>query len=148
MNSFIKNPLVQGYINSNNFGELLGMNFEIISPGDIVYTMLVTESHLATPIAAHGGSISALMDAAMGVCALSQVLADNRVVSTIELKISFISPGFLGDQLIATTSVVKAGKRLLFVEGKIVNQTGKLIASATGTFNSYPAEKAGFSQRV
>ncbi|MDG1146933.1 MAG: PaaI family thioesterase [Crocinitomicaceae bacterium] len=144
MNSFIDNPLIQGYIKSNNFGQLLGMNFKILNPGEIVYMMSVTKSHLATPMAAHGGSISALMDAAMGVCALSQVISDNRVVSTIELKISFIAPGFLGDKLTASTSIVKAGKRLLFVEGEIVNQEGKLIASATGTFNSYPAEKAGF----
>jgi uncharacterized protein (TIGR00369 family) len=148
MNDFLNHPLVQGYINSNNFGKLLEMDFEIIRPGEIVYTMPVTEQHLATPIAAHGGSISALMDATMGVCALSQVLEHNRVVSTIEMKISFIAPGFLGDQLSATASIVKAGKRLLFVEGKIVNQDGKLISSATGTFNSYPAEKAGFTQRI
>ena len=144
MNGFIDNPLIQGYIDSNNFGQLLGMDFDILNPGEIVYNMSVTKAHLATPIAAHGGSVSALMDAAMGVCALSQVILDNRVVSTIELKISFISPGFLGDKLTASTSIVKAGKRLLFVEGKIVNQEGELIASATGTFNSYPAEKAGF----
>lgn len=148
MIEFINHPLVQGYIKANNFGKLLGMDFDILSPGEIIYKMPVTDQHLATPIAAHGGSISALMDATMGVCALSQVLADNKVVSTIEMKISFIAPGFLGDKLSATASIVKAGKRLLFVEGKIVNQDGKLISSATGTFNSYPAEKAGFSQRI
>ena len=148
MSDFINHPLVQGYIQANKFGDLLGMDFDILSPGESIYTMPVTKQHLATPIAAHGGSISALMDATMGVCALSQVLADNKVVSTIEMKISFIAPGFLGDKLSATASIVKAGKRLLFVEGKIVNQDGKLISSATGTFNSYPAEKAGFSQRI
>ena len=148
MNNFINHPLVQGYIDSNNFGQLLGMDFEIINPGEIVYTMPVTKQHLATPIAAHGGSISALMDATMGVCALSQVLEDNRVVSTIEMKISFVAPGFFGDTLSASASIVKTGKRMLFVEGKIVNQDGKLISYATGTFNSYPAEKAGFTQRI
>ncbi|NRA13857.1 MAG: PaaI family thioesterase, partial [Crocinitomicaceae bacterium] len=99
---------------------------------------------LATPVAAHGGSISALMDATMGVCALSQVIADNKVVSTIEMKISFVAPGLLGDVLSGTAKIVKTGKRILFVEGKIVNQKRDIIAVATGTFNSYPAEKAGF----
>lgn len=148
MTDFINHPLVQGYISSNNFGPLLGMDFEILEPGNIVYTMPVTKQHLATPIAAHGGSISALMDATMGVCALSQVLNENKVVSTIEMKISFIAPALMNDKLSATASIVKAGKRLLFVEGKIMNQDGKLISSATGTFNSYPAEKAGFTQRI
>ena len=144
MINYLNHPIVQGYIKANRFGRLLGMNFEVVGPGDVNYTMAVTESHLATPIAAHGGSISALMDASMGVCALSQVLADNKVVSTIEMKISFVSPGLLGDTLFGTASIVKTGKRILFVEGKIVNQKGAIIAVATGTFNSYPSEKAGF----
>ncbi len=144
MTDFTNNPIVQGYIKANNFGVLLGMDFTIESPGHIVYKMPVTKEHLATPIAAHGGAISALMDATMGVCALSQVLEQKKVVSTIELKISFLSPGLLGDTMIATANIVKGGKRLLFVEGEIKNQKGYLVAVGTGTFNSYPAEKLGF----
>jgi uncharacterized protein (TIGR00369 family) len=144
MRDFVDNPIVQGYIKSNNFGAILGMDFTIESPGHIMYSMPITEQHLATPIAAHGGAVSALMDATMGVCALSQVLEDKKVVSTIEMKISFIAPGLMGDTLIATAQIIKSGQRLLFVEGQIKNQKGDLIAIATGTFNSYPAEKVGF----
>jgi acyl-CoA thioesterase len=144
MINYLDHPIVKGYIKANRFGRLLGMNFDVIGPGEVNYTMPVTESHLATPIAAHGGSISALMDAAMGVCALSQVIADDKVVSTIEMKISFVSPGLLGDTLFGSANIVKTGKRILFVEGKIVNQKDDIIAVATGTFNSYPSEKAGF----
>ncbi|MBL4862874.1 MAG: PaaI family thioesterase [Crocinitomicaceae bacterium] len=144
MKEFIDHPVVQGYIKANSFGALLGMEFEIIGPGEIIYRMPIVQKHLATPLAAHGGSISALMDGTMGVCALSKVIADNRVVSTIEMKVSFISPALLGDVLMATAAIVKSGKRLLFVEGEIKNQKGNIIAVATGTFNSYPMEKAGF----
>ena len=146
MKELLNHPIIQGYIKANNFGVLLEMDFEILGPGKIVYSMPVTEKHLATPIAAHGGSISALMDATMGVCALSQVIEQNKVVSTIEMKISFISPGLLNDVLSASAEIIKSGKRLLFVEGKIVNQKGEIVATATGTFNAYPAEKAGFSK--
>lgn len=145
MKKFLNHPLVQGYIQANRFGELLEMDFDINSPGKIIYRMTITEKHLATPQAAHGGSISAMMDATMGVCALSQVLEDNRVVSTIELKISFLAPALIGDELIGEARIIKAGKRVLFVEGEIRNQKNQLISIATGTFNSYPAEKAGFS---
>ena len=106
--------------------------------------MLITKSHLATPIAAHGGSIAALIDASMGVCALSEVILDNKVVSTIELKMSFIAPAVLGDTMMAKANIVKSGKRLLIVEGEIRNQNDKLIAIASGTFNAYPSDKAGF----
>ncbi len=148
MSELLNHPIVQGYINANNFGVLLNMNFELIEPGVIKYTMPIEENHLATPIAAHGGSICALMDATMGVCALSKVIAEYKVVSTLEMKISFIAPALLGDTLSAEANVVKAGKRIIFSEGKIVNQNGKLIATATGTFNAYPAEKAGFDVRI
>ena len=144
MKKFLSHPLVQGYVNSNQFGDLLEMDFDIDSPGKIVYRMIVTEKHLATPQAAHGGAVSAMMDATMGVCALSQVLSDNRVVSTIEMKISFLAPALLGDKLIGEARILKSGKRILFVEGEIRNQKNQLISVATGTFNSYPASKAGF----
>ena len=137
-------PLVQFYIKKNHFGKLLEMDFEIKGPGEIIYKMEIKEKHLATPIAAHGGSISAMMDATMGICALSNVIMDGKVVSTIELKISYISPGALGDMMIGTAKTVKAGKQHLFIEGRIENQEGRLIAIASGTFNAYPAEKAGF----
>lgn len=137
-------PLVKFYIEKNHFGKLLEMDFEIISPGEIVYFMKIQEKHLATPIAAHGGSISAMMDATMGICALSNVIMEGKVVSTIELKISYIAPAQLGDILIGKARTVKTGQRHLFIEGRIENEKGNLIAIASGTFNAYPAEKAGF----
>lgn len=144
MREYLEHPIVKGYIAANRFGDLLDMDFEIVSPGEIVYKMPVTDKHLATPIAAHGGSIAALMDATMGVCALSQVIEENKVVSTIEMKVSFLAPGQLNDILKGTARIVKNGRRILFVEGTIENQDGKKIAIATGTFNAYPMEKAGF----
>ena len=144
MKELLNHPLIQSYIESNNFGRLLGMNFDILDHGVVIYSMLVTENHLATPIAAHGGSVAALIDASMGVCALSEVIMDHKVVSTIEMKMSFVAPGILGDTLMAKAKIVKSGQRLLIVEGEIRNQNDKLIAVASGTFNAYPADKAGF----
>lgn len=139
-----KHPLVQLYIEKNNFGRFLEMDFNIIEPGKVHYTMPIHAMHLATPIAAHGGAISALMDATMGVCALSRVIEENKVVSTIELKISFVSPALENDVLSADADVIKKGNRLIFVEGKIYNQRNELVAMATGTFNSYSPKNAGF----
>lgn len=144
MGDLNKHPLVQLYIEKNNFGRFLEMDFKIIEPGKVHYTMPIHAMHLATPIAAHGGAISALMDATMGVCALSRVIEENKVVSTIELKISFVSPALENDVLSADADVIKKGNRLIFVEGKIYNQRNELVAMATGTFNSYSPKNAGF----
>jgi uncharacterized protein (TIGR00369 family) len=84
------------------------------------------------------------MDGTMGVAALSKVFLDGKVVSTVEMKISFVSPAFLDDVLTGSANILKSGKRILFAEGKIVNQKNQLVAVATATFNAYPAKKAGF----
>ncbi len=145
MNDLNQHPLVQLYIEKNNFGRVLEMDFEILAPGKVHYSMPIHSLHLATPLAAHGGAISALMDATMGVCALSRVVEENKIVSTIELKISFVSPALENDILSADANVIKKGNRLLFVEGKIYNQRKELVAMATGTFNAYEPKNGGFN---
>lgn len=134
-------PLVQRYIEWNAFGRLLGMAFDIPEPGSVVYTMTIAPDMLATPVAAHGGSVASLMDATLGVACLSKVCEEGRIVSTVTLTINYLAPALLGDVLTAKGTVTKAGKRLLFVEGTIENQNGETIATALATMNAYPAEK-------
>lgn len=135
--------LITKYIEQNHFGKLLGMDFEVLSPGVIEYKMIVEEKHLATPLAAHGGAIASLMDASLGVACLSKVLVEGKVVSTVEFSMKFHKPAKLGSVLIAKAKVISAGKRILVSESKIYDGE-LLIASASGTFNAYPKEKAGY----
>lgn len=134
-------PLIVGYIDWNRYGKLIGMDFEILEPGKVEYSMAITPDLLATPVSAHGGAIASLMDATVGVAALSKVCESGCVVSTITLSMQFLVPARKGDQLIATGTVTKAGKRLLFVSGTISNQDGVELATAQATLNAYPAEK-------
>jgi uncharacterized protein (TIGR00369 family) len=153
--------LIEKYIQNNHFGKKLGMHFNIISDGEVEYFLKITQEHLATPHAAHGGVISALADAALGVCGLSAVHKENKVVSTVEYKINFLAPALLDDELYAYAKVLQKGKRILIVECAIFSkrhpplegvdfaeqktgEEGKLIAKATGTFNAYDASKAGY----
>ena len=52
-----EHPIIQQYIIWNRFGDLLGMDFEVIEKGHVIYKMGITKEHLATPFAAHGGSL-------------------------------------------------------------------------------------------
>ena len=70
--------IIEQYIAHNNFGKILGMDFKIIEPGTVHYFMTIKEEHLATPKAAHGGVIAALMDGVLGVAALSNVVEQNN----------------------------------------------------------------------
>ena len=138
--------IIEQYIQHNHFGKTLGMDFKIIEPGLIHYSLTITKDHLATPLASHGGVISALMDALLGVTALSAVYQDNKVVSTVEFKINFLAPALLDDELLGIGKVEQKGNRLVITSGDIIcpERNNTVIAKALGTFNAYPAEKAGF----
>lgn len=137
-------PLIIAYIDQNQFGRLLGMNFNIKESGIVEYHLKIQEKHLATPKAAHGGVVSALLDATVGVGALSTVCVENKVVATVEMKVTFFSPAYLNDDLTCTSELMKKGNRLIFMEGKVHNQEGKLIAKSSATLNAYSMEKAGY----
>jgi uncharacterized protein (TIGR00369 family) len=142
----MSHPLIEQYIQDNYFGKLLNMDFKIIKDGEVEYYLTVKKEHLATPNAAHGGAVSALVDAALGVAGLSCVYKENKVVSTIEYKLNFLSPAFLNDQLVATARVEQQGRRLLVISCDVTcnNRENKIIAKALGTFNAYDAAKAGY----
>ena len=136
--------LIEEYKKTNSFGRLMEMDLASYEEGEVVYKMKISEQHLATPIAAHGGAISALMDGLLGVTALTVSAKNQCVVSTIEFKLNYLKPVLLGDQLIGTSKILSQGKRLIVVEGEIHNQRNELISKGQGTFNAYPKEKTGF----
>jgi len=137
-------PIILAYKKGNNFGRLIEMEFELFNPGELEYKINITEVHLATPFAAHGGVVSALMDSVLGISALSMVCTDDKIVSTVEMKLNFLAPVRLGDQLTGTAIVLSKGNRIVVTEAEIKNQNGLLVAKGMGTFNAYPKEKAGY----
>jgi uncharacterized protein (TIGR00369 family) len=94
--------LLERYNASNNFGKLLNIDFKIISDGVVEYYLKIEQKHLATPQAAHGGVVAALVDSALGVAGLSAVYKERKAVSTVEFKLNYLSPALLNDELIAT----------------------------------------------
>ncbi len=138
--------LIERYIENNFFGKLVGMEFKILEDGVVDYFITIKKEHLATPHAAHGGIIAALIDGALGVAGLSVVYKENKVVSTVEYKTNFLAPAFLNDRLIAKAKVEQKGNRILIISCDVfcVNRENKLIAKALGTFNAYDAVKAGY----
>lgn len=137
----INHPIIQGYIQGNNFGRFLGMDFTIEARGKVKYHMTISEDHLATPIAAHGGVLAALADAGLGVGALSVSSEFGNVVSTVEFKVSYIAPVKLNDEITLVSKLVKAGRSIIFMEAEIFNQNDQLVAKANGTFNQYSLDK-------
>ena len=79
----------------------------------------------------HGGATMTLLDIALAV-ALRSLDAREKGAITIELKVNFVGPG-LGT-LVADGRCVHRGKTIAFCEGEVHDATGKLVATASGTF--------------
>jgi uncharacterized protein (TIGR00369 family) len=140
------NHLIEIYHQVNNFGRENNMKLTVVKPGEIIYEMEVLEKHLATVNTIHGGMIAALMDGVIGVAALSLVAQDKKLVSTVEFKLNYYKPAYLGDVLKGYGRVDNAGKRIISTSGEIYNQKGEMIAKAMGTFNAYPFDKSDIAK--
>jgi len=138
------NSTVEKYIQANAFGRLLGMDFTILSPGNIEYRLKMKKEFLATETIVHGGLIAAFTDGVLGVAALSAVCDENKRVATIEFKLNFMKPVFVDDELKGIGKVLQKGNRLVITECEIYNQKNELISKASGTFTSYPVEGLKF----
>lgn len=77
----------------------------------------------------HGGVLSALADAAMGI-AFGRSLSEGQDFSTIDLHVHFMRP-VRGDLLEATGWIRQRGLRIGFMECDIRDSRGRLVATAT-----------------
>lgn len=136
--------LMAKYKETNQYGRVNGMELLSYENGRIEYRMVITKDHLATPTTAHGGIIAGYMDGIIGVAALTESSKNLNLVSTVEFKINYLRPAKIGDVLLGSGVVISAGKRIIIAKGEINDeQTGEMVAIATGTFNAYPYQKSG-----
>ena len=79
-----------------------------------------------------GGVLAAFADAVLGATCAAYLPAE-MYPALAEMKVSFLRPAHAGTTLTGTGRVLKAGKRLLFVEAEITDGAGDVIAKVTGT---------------
>jgi len=90
--------------------------------------------HAYNPIGTvHGGYAATLLDSACG-CAVHSCLSATQAYTTLELKVAYHKAMTKDTGPIrAEGRVVTIGRRTAFAEGKLVDASGKLYASATST---------------
>jgi acyl-CoA thioesterase len=79
-----------------------------------------------------GPAVYAMVDYSMGAAAVS-ALETGQICATIEIKISYLSSVRTGT-VRAETEVVRQGRQIVFLESKVRDEAGKLVATATGSF--------------
>ena len=78
-----------------------------------------------------GGIVSAMLDlccTAAGVCASDATL----LMPTLELKTSFVAPARAG-AIAGVGRVLHLGRRVAFLEGRLTDPEGRLLATASAT---------------
>ena len=87
-----------------------------------------------------GGSLCDIADAAMGM-ALASTLAPDKSFATIELKINFFHR-VCEARLRAEGRLVQRGNTIGYIESKIMDEGGRVIAKASSTRMALRGERA------
>jgi uncharacterized protein (TIGR00369 family) len=111
--------------------KLVGFAMTEVEPGRAVFEMDAGPQHASPLGSVHGGIICDLVDGAMGVSHAS-LLEEGETFTTLELKINFMKPVWSG-HLRAEGKVIKAGRTIGLVEGRVTDESGSLVAYATST---------------
>ena len=101
--------------------------------GRVVFTCTPDQSHYNPIGMVHGGLVCTLADTVIG-CAVHTTLDQGLTYTSIDLNVSYLRPvtGSSG-VLRAIGRVTKPGHRVAFGAADIVDGTGRLVATATGS---------------
>lgn len=106
--------------------QLIGLEVQPGEPG-MAEVHLEVSPKMHNPMGfVHGGVISLLADAAMGI-AFGRTLEDKQSFATIEMKVTYIRP-VKQSRLVCSAKLVQRGLRIGFVECDIVDHRQKLVA--------------------
>ena len=113
------------------YAELMGARPLHAERGHVRLEFQASELFLNPGGLIQGGFLTVMLDETMGPAALS-ALGPGYMVPTLELKVSFLRPARVG-RLVADARVVHLGRSVVFLEGSLADDDGKLIATATAT---------------
>lgn len=113
--------------------QLLGIEFVAVDPGTARMRMPAAE-YLFNPLGSvHGGSLATLLDSVMG-CAVHSTLPAGRGYTTLEFKVNFLRAATERSGLLTAVGLVAhAGRQQAVAEGRISDEAGRLVATASTT---------------
>ncbi|NWL12360.1 aromatic compound degradation protein PaaI [Paenarthrobacter nitroguajacolicus] len=121
------------------------MKFDLVDArfGHVEFQCWPGEAHYNPLGMVHGGLACTLLDTVLG-CAAHTTLDAGIGYTSIDLAVKYLRPITLQEgALRAEGSVVKAGPRAIFTEGRLSTADGKLLATATSTLLVFPHQPGG-----
>ena len=112
--------------------KLLGVELIEITEEKAVMSLTMQEKLRQPYGLLHGGATASLIDTAMAFAVIAAIGTEEKA-TTVDLTVQYLRPHTEG-KVICTAKVARAGKRLLFLSAEVVNEQGKLIATALSTY--------------
>ena len=107
-----------------------GVKFE---EGSAVFELTPAEWHYNPIGTVHGGVLSTMLDSALA-CAIHTTLPAGVGYTSLDLSVRFTRPATVDSgTLRAEGHVVTTGRRTATAEGRITDETGRIVATATTT---------------
>jgi len=114
------------------FAKLLGIELEDVAPGTATLGFDIRNDLKQNNGVVHGGAIASLVDTATAFAIISLLPPDEKA-TTADLTISYLRP-LRNGRAHATARVIRAGRRLIVVSAELVDDAGKLVATALTTY--------------
>ena len=123
---------LKDHYESSNYWKNLGITFHSLVKGDSCVKALVSEKVININNTLHGGAIASLMDVAISSTLRS---LHPELVTTVSLTTNFINPAKFGKTVYATASIVSSKSRIQYVDSKVIDEDGLIIANGIGVFS-------------
>ena len=114
------------------FAQLIGMRLVDMQHNEAVIKIEMRDDLRQPAGLLHGGVTATLIDTAMAFAVITR-LAEGERASTVDLTVHYLRPHTAGT-ITCTGKVVRAGKRIFTVSADVMNEEGKLIATAISTY--------------
>ena len=108
--------------------QTMGMKLENVDEGKAELSLVVSETHVNGHQICHGGITFSLADSAFAFACNSR----NQLTVAHHNIISYITPAYLGDKLVAKATELALNGRNGIYDVKVTNQNNKVIAEFRG----------------
>jgi len=122
-----------GTVPAAPIASLVGLSIAEVEEGRIVMRLTPAEYHYNPVGSMHGGILATLLDSVMG-CAVHSTLPRGRAYTSLEIKVNYVrAVTSESGELSAEGKIVHGGRRSAVAEGKVVDASGRLCATASTT---------------
>jgi len=125
--------IVEGRLPPPPIADLVGFRLTSVGDGEAVFRVTPDESVYNPAGIVHGGLLCMLLDSACG-CSVQSTLPAGAGISSIEIKVSFLSALRAGSgELEVTGRALRVGRQVAFAEAHARDGAGKLVGHATSS---------------